>query len=187
MRSEGHCRLSVRLTCSRLLSSVTWLFSCRISRLWYMVEYFLISSVTNGIWRSLCNVRFETNHGALVMECSTVDWNPWSTLVFDGLVHPQSWIPFTKSVLGCICILESCFPEKVWIFVLGAMTFVVVLGLGIGALSWCVSAKLAFGLDRDQDIWLLSILVFVYYWLWQVGSLCVLLWKLSGKILSGLF
>jgi hypothetical protein len=50
MRSEGHCRLSLRLTCSGLLNSVTWLFSCRISRLWYMVEYFFIFSVTNGIW-----------------------------------------------------------------------------------------------------------------------------------------
>jgi hypothetical protein len=28
-----------------------------------MVEYFFISSVTNGIWRSLCNVRFETPWG----------------------------------------------------------------------------------------------------------------------------
>jgi hypothetical protein len=54
-------------------------------------------------------------------------------------------------------------------------------------LSWCVSAKLAFSLGRDPDIWLLSVLVFVYYWLWQVGSSCVLLWKLSGKILSDLF
>jgi hypothetical protein len=34
----------------------------------------------------------------------------------------------SKSVLGCTCILESCFPVKVWIFVLGAKTFVVLLG-----------------------------------------------------------
>jgi hypothetical protein len=33
MRSEGHCRLSLRLTCGGLLNSVTCLFSCRISRL----------------------------------------------------------------------------------------------------------------------------------------------------------
>jgi hypothetical protein len=96
MRSEGHCRLSLRWTCSGLLNSVTWLFSCRISRLWYMVEYFFISSVTNGIWRSLCSVRFKTCHGALVMEHRTYDWNRWSTFVFDGLVHPQSWIPYVK-------------------------------------------------------------------------------------------
>jgi hypothetical protein len=96
MRSEGHCRLSLRLTCSGLLNSVTWLFSCRISRLWYMVEYFLISSLTNGIWRSLCSVRFVTYHGALIMERSTFDWNRWRTFVFDGLVHPQSWIPYVK-------------------------------------------------------------------------------------------
>jgi hypothetical protein len=33
-----------------------------------MVEYLFISSVMNGIWRSLCNVKFETYRGALVME-----------------------------------------------------------------------------------------------------------------------
>jgi hypothetical protein len=96
MRSEGHCHLSLCLTFSWLLNSVTWLFSCRISRLWYMVEYFFISSLTNGIWRSLCSVRFKTYHGALVMERSTFDWNHWSTFVSDGLVYPQSWIPFVQ-------------------------------------------------------------------------------------------
>jgi hypothetical protein len=96
MRSEGHCRLSLRLTCSGLLKSVTWLFSCRISRLWFMVEYFFISSVTNGIWRSLCSVRFETCHGALVMERSAFDWNRWSIFMFDCLVNPQNWIPFVQ-------------------------------------------------------------------------------------------
>jgi hypothetical protein len=95
MRSEGHCRPCLRLTCSGSLSSVAWLFSCRIIRLWY-VEYFFISSVTNEIWRSLRNVSFETYHRALVMECSTFDWNRWSTLVFEGLLHPQSWIPFVR-------------------------------------------------------------------------------------------
>jgi hypothetical protein len=96
IRSEGHCRLSLRLTCSGLLNSVSWLFSCRISRLWYMVDYFFISPVTNGIWRCLCNVRFETYNGTLVMERSTFDWNRWSTFVFDGLVHPQSSIPYVQ-------------------------------------------------------------------------------------------
>jgi hypothetical protein len=32
-----------------------------------MVEYLFNSSVMNGIWRSLCNVKFETYHGALVL------------------------------------------------------------------------------------------------------------------------
>jgi hypothetical protein len=187
LRSEGHCRLSLRLTCSGLLNSLTWLFLCRIIQLWYMVEYFFISSVTNGIWRSLCSVRFETYHGVFVMDRSTFDWNRWSTFVLDGLAHPKAEFHTSKSVLGYICIQESCFPVKVWIFVLGAKTFVVLLSLGFGALSWCISAKLAFSLGRDPDIWLLSVLVFVYYWLWQVGSSCILLWKLSGKILSGLF
>jgi hypothetical protein len=41
---------------------------------------------------------------------------------------------------------------KVWIFVLGAKTFVILLSLGVGALSSCVAAKLAFGLGRDPDI-----------------------------------
>jgi hypothetical protein len=33
----------------------------------------------------------------------------------------------SKSALICICILKSCFLEKVWIFVLRAMTFVVLI------------------------------------------------------------
>jgi hypothetical protein len=99
MRSQGHCHLSLRLMCSGLINSVTWLFSYCISRLWYMVEYF-ISSVTNGIWRSLCSVRFETYHGALVMERSMFDWNRWSTFMFDGLIHPQSWIPYVQIGFG---------------------------------------------------------------------------------------
>jgi hypothetical protein len=171
MRSEGHCRLSLRLTRSGLLNSVTWLFS--ISRLRYMVEYFYISSVTNGISRSLCSVRFETYHGALVMERSTFDWIRWSPFLFNGFVQPQRWIPYVQIGFRIHLYLESCFLVKVWIFVLGAKTFVVLLGLGVGVLSWCVSAKSAFDLGGDPDIWLLSVLVFVYYWLWQVGSSCV--------------
>jgi hypothetical protein len=57
---------------------------------------FFISSVTNGIWRSLCSVRFETYQGALVMERRTFDWNRWSIFVFDGLVRPQSWTPYVQ-------------------------------------------------------------------------------------------
>jgi hypothetical protein len=57
-----------------------------------MVEYLFISSVMNGIWRSLCNLKFETYHGKLVMVRSTFDWSLWIILVFDGLAHPHSWI-----------------------------------------------------------------------------------------------
>jgi hypothetical protein len=66
-KSVGHGRFSLRL----MFNSVTQLFSCPISRLWYMRECLFISSVTNGIWRSLCNVKFKTYHGALVMERRT--------------------------------------------------------------------------------------------------------------------
>jgi hypothetical protein len=61
-----------------------------------MVEYLFISSVTNGIRRSLYNVKFETYHGALVIVRSTFDWSLWIILVFYGLAHPHSWIPYVQ-------------------------------------------------------------------------------------------
>jgi hypothetical protein len=106
------------------------LLSTKCDIWWYMVEYFFISSVTNGIWRSLCSVRFETYHGTLVMERSTFDGNRWSTFVFDGLVHPQSWIPYVQ--IGFRIHLYTrifFFAVKVWILVLGAKIFVVILSL----------------------------------------------------------
>jgi hypothetical protein len=41
-------------------------------------------------------VKFETYHGALVIVRSTFDWSLWITLVFDGLAHPHSWIPYVQ-------------------------------------------------------------------------------------------
>jgi hypothetical protein len=75
------------------------------------------------------------------------------------------WMEFhtSKSALICICILKSCFLEKVWIFVLRAMTFVVHLSWVVGVLSWCASARLVFGPDIGQDI--LFVLEFECYWL----------------------
>jgi hypothetical protein len=53
-----------------------------------MVECLFISSVMNGIWRSLRNVKFETYHGALVMVHLIEVFGLF--LVFDGLAHPHS-------------------------------------------------------------------------------------------------
>jgi hypothetical protein len=52
-----------------------------------MVEYLFISSVMNGIWRSLCNVKFETYHGALVMVRSTFDWIPYVQIGFNMYLY----------------------------------------------------------------------------------------------------
>jgi hypothetical protein len=46
-----------------------------------------------------------------------------------------SMVQYIPKADGCICILESCFPVKVWIFILGAKTFVVLSSLGVGTLS----------------------------------------------------
>jgi hypothetical protein len=78
----------------------------------------------------------------------------------------------SKSVLGYICILESCFPVKVWIIVLGAKTFVVLLCLGVGTLSLCVSAKLVFGLGRVFDFSLYWYLYIVDCNRWAVRAFC---------------
>jgi hypothetical protein len=75
-----------------------------------MVEYLFSSSVTNGIWRSLCNVKFETYHGALVR--STFDWSLWIILVFDGLAHPHSWIPYVQIGFNLYLYIEVLFSRE---------------------------------------------------------------------------
>jgi hypothetical protein len=90
----------------------------------------------------------------------------------------------SKWALICICILTSCFVEKVWIFVLRAMTFVVLLCWVAGVLSWCASARLVYGPDRGQDILLLLVTNCGYrgnheLWLLWCASCCVVstLWR----------
>jgi hypothetical protein len=78
-----------------------------------MVEYLFISSATNGIWSSLCSVKFETYHGALVMVRRTFDRSLWVILVFDGLVHPHSWIPYVQINLSMhLCTNVLLFRES---------------------------------------------------------------------------
>jgi hypothetical protein len=77
-----------------------------------MVEYIFISSVINGIWRSLCNVKFETYHGALVMVRSAFDWNLWIILVFDGLAHPHSWIPYVQIDFNIHLYIKVLFSRE---------------------------------------------------------------------------
>jgi hypothetical protein len=77
-----------------------------------MVEYLFISSVMNGIWSSLCNVKFEIYHGALVMVCSTFDWSLWIILVFDGLAHPHSWIPYVQIGINMHLYIKVLFSRE---------------------------------------------------------------------------
>jgi hypothetical protein len=73
-----------------------------------MVEHIFISSVMNGIWRSLCNVKFETYHGALVMVRSTFDWSLWIILVFDG--KEINWIHRYQSFFFFFLFLRLYSP-----------------------------------------------------------------------------
>jgi hypothetical protein len=77
-----------------------------------MVEYLFISSVVNGIWRSLCNVKFKTYHGALVMVRSTFDWSLWIISVFDGLAHPQSWILYVQMGFNTHLYIKVLFSRE---------------------------------------------------------------------------
>jgi hypothetical protein len=72
-----------------------------------MVEYLFISSVTNGIWRSLCNVKFETYHGALVMVRSTFDWNQMHSHVPCSGVEYSSVFCLTNLFLCNDCTREE--------------------------------------------------------------------------------
>jgi hypothetical protein len=77
-----------------------------------MVEYLFISSVMNGMWRSLCNVKFETYHGALVMVRSTFDWSLWIILVFYGLALPHSWIPYVQIGFNMHLYIKVLFSRE---------------------------------------------------------------------------
>jgi hypothetical protein len=77
-----------------------------------MVEYLLISSVMNGIWRSLCNVKFETYHGTLVMVRSIFDWSLRIILVFDGVAHPHSWIPYAQIGFNMHLYIKVLFSRE---------------------------------------------------------------------------
>jgi hypothetical protein len=77
-----------------------------------MVEDLFNFSEMNGIWRSLCNVKFETYHGALVMVRSTFDWSLWIMLVFDGLAHPHSWIPYVQICFNMHLYIKVLFSRE---------------------------------------------------------------------------
>jgi hypothetical protein len=77
-----------------------------------MVEYLFISSVMKGIWRSLCNVKFETYHAALVMVRSTFDWSLWIVLVFDGLAYPHSWILYVQIGFNMHLYINVLFSKE---------------------------------------------------------------------------
>ena len=63
-------------------------------RFLYLLALILTTTVTNGISKSLCRVCLETYQVALLIVRSIFDWNVWSILVLDGLVHPGSSIPY---------------------------------------------------------------------------------------------
>jgi hypothetical protein len=69
------CRFNLRLMFNGLLNLVTQLFSCPVNWLWYMIECLFISSVTNGIWRSLCSVRLEIYHGLADLCSHQLNWS----------------------------------------------------------------------------------------------------------------
>jgi hypothetical protein len=59
----------------------------------------------NGIWRSLCNVKFETYHGALVMVCSTFDWSLW---IVAQIITSTCTVVTLSAYLNTI--FTACFP-----------------------------------------------------------------------------
>jgi hypothetical protein len=99
MRSEGHCRLSLRLTCNGLLNSVTWLEQrkYRHSLTWNVVFGFYKNAFLRDVTScGSCNNRrfgrtYRLNHqgennqrvrnnvssNLQLMHCATVPWKPY--------------------------------------------------------------------------------------------------------------
>jgi hypothetical protein len=151
-----------------------------------MVEYLFTSSVMNGIWKSLCNVKFETHHGALVMVRSTFDWSLWIILVFNGLAHPHCWIPYVQIGFNMHLYTKVLFSRGSLDFRPKSHDICRTFKLSCWRFVLMCFCKVSFGPNIGQDILLLSEQEFECYWLQLVDSLCVLLWMLSVKVLSGL-
>jgi len=82
------------------------------------MDNLLISVATSGMCKSLCNVRLETYHGALVMDSRDFDCSRWMICVWDGFAQPQSFIPYVHTGLSThICTREVCFQGKALICV----------------------------------------------------------------------
>ena len=78
----------------------------------YLMELILATSVTYGIFKSLCKVWLQMYQRALLIILSIFDWNVWRILLLDGLLHPHSSIPYVQKgrsiAFYTVSLLSSC-------------------------------------------------------------------------------
>ena len=117
-KSSGHNRWS-RLSTEGLKRVLINCLLCTVLRFLYFLVLILITSVTYGISKSLCKVWLETYQGAILIILSIFDWNVWRILLFDGLLHPHSSIPYVQmgrsTVLYTVSLLSRDSCERVFI------------------------------------------------------------------------
>jgi hypothetical protein len=96
MRSDGLNLLSL-LTQWLFNKFVASWFGWALSLKWYFSLKFVISSFTEGIWRSCWITQFGTNHGALTMILRTLDWKCSILSMSEMLDVPHSWHPYSQT------------------------------------------------------------------------------------------
>jgi len=105
-KSSGHNRLS-RLSTEGLTRILISLLLRTVLQFLYLLVLILITSVTYGISKSLCNVWLETYQGALLIILRIFDWNVWRILVLDGLLHPHTSIPYVQMGRSIVLYMVS--------------------------------------------------------------------------------
>jgi hypothetical protein len=113
MRSEG-LNFSSLLTQWLFNNSVSSWFGWALSLKWYFSLKFLISSFTEGIWRSCWITQFGTNHGALTMILRTLDWKYSIFSMLEMLAVPHSWHPYSQTGFRIALYICSLLSTDSW-------------------------------------------------------------------------
>ena len=140
-RSVGHCLLNIPTMVGGVFNAMMRALWWPASRWGLRKDNLLISIVTKGMSKSLCNVKLETYHGALVIDLRILDCSRWMILCGTALHSPRIVYRTSTQILERICIREVCFQEKNLIYVPGACTCLTVLNLSGDDSFWYVCAR----------------------------------------------
>jgi hypothetical protein len=58
-----------------------------------------MTSVTYGMFKSLCKIRFDTYQGISANFLKVLGWNVWRIFVLEGLLPPHNSIPYVQTDL----------------------------------------------------------------------------------------
>jgi hypothetical protein len=107
-KSSGHCLLSLLSVGGTSVRAAINLFVCLVFLFLYLMAWECMTSLMKGIFRSSCKVWLEIYHGAFVIILKVLDWYVvCSILMFDGLAHPHSSIPYVHKLVMYKSYLEE--------------------------------------------------------------------------------